>query len=64
MMGQHMTTLEYTVMNESTDSGPLYWNGRDDSGNELSSGLYVIKAVVKSDDGYYVTISQKLLHFK
>jgi hypothetical protein len=64
LMGNHVTTLEYTVMNESTDSGPLFWSGRDDSGNELSSGLYVIKLVVRSDDGYYVTLSQKLLHFE
>jgi hypothetical protein len=64
LMGQHMTTLYYTVRSESTISGPLYWNGRDASGNELSSGLYVYHLLVKSDDGYMSSISQKLLHFK
>jgi hypothetical protein len=64
LMGQHMTTLYYTIQNESTDSGLLTWNGLDDSGNELSAGLYVYTLMVKSDDGYISTLSQKLLHFR
>jgi hypothetical protein len=64
LMGQHMTTLHYSIEPESTESGLLYWNGRDASGNELPSGLYVYHLQVESDDGYLSSTSQKLLHFK
>jgi hypothetical protein len=64
LAGQHMTTLNYKVQTESVESGLLYWNGLDDSGNELSSGLYVYDLVVKTDDGYVASVSQKLLHLR
>jgi hypothetical protein len=64
LMGQQVTTLHYTVQNESAESGPLFWNGTDDSGNALPSGLYVYNLVVRSDDGYISSISQKLLHIR
>jgi hypothetical protein len=64
LTGQHMTSLYYTIQTESTESGPLYWNGRDASGNELSSGLYVYRVLVESDDGYFSSLSQKFFHFK
>jgi hypothetical protein len=62
LMGQRMTTLNYEINTESTVSGLLFWSGRDDSGNELSEGLYVYTIVVTSEDGYTDTLSQKLLH--
>jgi hypothetical protein len=64
LTGQHMTSLYYTIHPESTESGPLYWDGRDASGNELSSGLYVYRVLVESDDGYFSSLSQKFFHFK
>ena len=45
-------------------TGSLVKNGKDKSGNELSAGLYVYTIMVKSDDGYIESISQKLLHFR
>jgi hypothetical protein len=63
LMGQHITTLQYSVQTESTESGVMYWDGRDASGNELPAGLYVYNLVVVSDDGYYSSISQKFLHY-
>jgi hypothetical protein len=62
--GHLVTTLQYAIQPESTDSGLLYWNGRDASGNELSSGLYVYRLLVESDDGYFSSLSQKFFHFK
>jgi len=62
LMGQRVTTLHYEVATESTDSGLLYWSGKDDSGNELSEGLYVYTVVVTSDDGFTETLSQKIIH--
>jgi hypothetical protein len=64
LMGKLLTALEYSVLTESTESGLLYWNGKDASGNELPPGLYVYTLVVKSDDGYVSSLSQKLLHIK
>jgi len=64
LIGQHITTLQYAVQTESTESGLLYWDGRDASGNELPSGLYVYQVLVESDDGYFSSKSQKFLHFK
>lgn len=64
LMGRRMTTLEYTVQSETDEIGPLDWNGRDESGNELSEGLYVYSVVVKSEDGFTAVLSQKLLHIR
>jgi hypothetical protein len=64
LMGQQMTALQYTIPTESTQSGVLYWNGLDDSGNELPAGIFVYRLLVESDDGYLSTTSQKLLHYK
>jgi hypothetical protein len=64
LTGQQLTALQYTFPTESTQSGPLYWNGSDDSGNELSAGLYVYHLQVESDDGYLSSTSQKFLHYR
>ncbi len=64
LSGQLITALHYELHPESTGSGPLYWNGRDASGNELSSGLYVYRLLVESDDGYFSSLSQKFFHSK
>ena len=64
LTGQHVTSLHYAIQSESTESGLLYWNGRDASGNELPDGLYVYQLLVESDDGYFTSISQKFLHIK
>ncbi len=64
MTGLNVANLQYTLQTESAESGPLYWNGLDGSGNALPSGLYVYNLIVKSDDGYVSSISQKLLHIR
>jgi hypothetical protein len=64
LMGQNMTTLHYSVQTESNESGSLFWNGLDGSGNELPAGLYVYQLQVKSDDDYLSSTSQKLFHIK
>lgn len=64
LMGQKMTTLHYFVQTESTDSGLLFWNGLDESGNELPAGLYVYQVQVESDDGYLSSTSQKFFLLK
>lgn len=64
LMGQNMTTLHYSVDTENTESGLLFWNGLDESGNELPAGLYVYQLQVESADGYFASASQKFLHIK
>jgi hypothetical protein len=64
LTGQLLMSLQYEVQTESNGSGLLYWDGLDDSGNELPDGLFVYTILVKSDDGYYSSLSQKLLHIK
>jgi hypothetical protein len=64
LMGQKMTTLHYSVATENIESGELFWNGLDESGNELPAGLYVYQFQVESVDGFFSAASQKLLHTK
>jgi hypothetical protein len=64
LAGQYVTSLKYQTESESNASGPLYWNGRDSSGNELPAGLFVYQLLVESDDGYFTDVSQKFIHFK
>jgi hypothetical protein len=64
LMGQKMSTLHYSVETENTDSGLLYWNGLDESGNEIPAGLYVYQLQVESADGFFSTASQKFLRTK
>jgi hypothetical protein len=64
LMGQQMTTLHYSVESENTESGLLFWNGLDESGNELPAGLFVYQLQVESADGYIAAATQKFLHAK
>lgn len=64
LMGQYITTLHYSVQTENINSGYLFWNGLDESGNEIPAGLYVYQLQVQSDDGFFSTASQKFLHTK
>ena len=64
MMGQLVNHLAYSFTTESTSSTPYYWNGRDSSGNELSSGFYVYRMMVSSEDGYKAEASRKIILIK
>lgn len=64
LTGLQLQTLHYTIQPESVESGPMAWDGKDASGNELVAGFYISTMVVKSDDGYVSSISQKFLHFR
>lgn len=64
LTGRLFTSLNYQVLTESAESGLLYWDGLDARGNELPDGIFVYTVIVRSDDGYQATLSQKLLHIK
>ncbi|MBW6460795.1 MAG: type IX secretion system sortase PorU [Bacteroidales bacterium] len=61
LMGQQVHNLTYSFSSEGISSDPYYWNGKDSSGNELSSGLYVYHLLVRSDDGYMAEASRKII---
>jgi len=64
LSGLFIHELRYAIQPESADSGPLYWNGRDSSGNELLPGLYVYRLKVRSDDGYESILSEKFFRIR
>jgi hypothetical protein len=61
LMGQMACRLEYSFNTENLKSVPYTWNGRNSSGGELPSGLYVYHIKVVSADGTFTEVSQKLM---
>jgi hypothetical protein len=64
LTGQQVSVLNYILPTENIQSSPLFWNGLDDSGGDLPSGLFIYHFQVESDDGFISYTSQKFLHYK
>lgn len=42
----------------------IYWDGRDNNGNEIAQGLYFYKILFKSVDGARIAVKSKLLIYR
>jgi hypothetical protein len=61
LMGQMSCRLDYSFNTENLKSIPFTWYGRNSSGDELPSGLYVYHIRVTSADGTSTEVTQKLM---
>ncbi len=61
MNGSLVKTIEKTIISEGFKSEPIDWDGRNDSGNKLSRGIYIYKLSVRNNDGFYSSKTQKLI---
>ncbi|NIA23801.1 MAG: T9SS type A sorting domain-containing protein, partial [Proteobacteria bacterium] len=55
-----------TIETEDLSAGynQVYWDGRDNSGNEIAQGLYFYKILFKSADGSQIAVKNKLLVYR
>lgn len=61
LSGQRVTTLEGSFTSEETEAGDLYWDGTDEGGEVLSSGLYIYRVIVRASNGYLSEQVNKLM---
>jgi len=60
LLGQEVRTLVDNIT-QSTNSYQIYWNGKDHSGNDVSSGVYYYKLVSQSADKVFEQSKKMLL---
>ena len=58
--GQHIKTLKDTFYDSGYRIGPISWNGKNEYGKIVSSGLYVAKLNIELDNGFYETKSIRI----
>ena len=59
--GRHVATVEDQMNSHNESVGPLRWNGRDQFGNPLPSGLYLYRLTLTGEDGFSRTVSQRMM---
>ena len=59
--GQLVTILEDSFSSEFLISDPIVWNGRNEGGDLLSSGMYIYKVIVKSEMGQVESLTNKMM---
>ena len=55
------TTGPLKVDSEGYESGLLHWDGRDDNGNPVRAGLYLVRLMVRSKYGGATSITAKVI---
>ena len=58
--GQHIKTLKDTFYDSGYRIGPISWNGKNEYGKIVSSGLYIAKLNIELDNGFYETKSIRI----
>lgn len=58
--GQHIKTLKDIFYDSGYRIGPISWNGKNEYGKIVSSGLYVAKLNIELDNGFYETKSIRI----
>ena len=60
-MGRHVASVEDQLDAHNESVGPLRWNGCDQFGNPLPSGLYLYRLTLTDDSGKSRTVSQRMM---
>jgi len=64
MSGQLVKTIESQILSSGFKSEPIEWNGTNNMGAKLNSGLYLYKLYVKNCDGLSAEKTEKLILLK
>lgn len=64
LSGQLVKTIQQTFFADGYRIGPIEWDGRDQNGNKLGSGIYVYRVSVRSSMGKHAEGFQKLVIMK
>ena len=62
--GIHVKTIHQTVPTINYSISPIEWNGRNDAGVKIESGVYIYNIKVLTTDGSYLESSNKLIILK
>jgi len=61
LYGKFIRSLNYEFTSENLESHPMYWNGKDEGGSSISSGVYIFKVVVMAGKGKTAQATQKMI---
>ncbi len=64
LSGQLVKTIRETFFADGYRIGPIEWDGRDENGNKLGSGIYVYRVSVRSSMEQHADAVQKLIIVK
>jgi hypothetical protein len=64
MRGQLVKTINKTLFSGGFSTEPIEWNGSNNYGNKLTSGIYIYKVNIQNTQGYSVTKSERLVIMK
>ncbi|MBR4440168.1 MAG: T9SS type A sorting domain-containing protein, partial [Bacteroidales bacterium] len=64
LAGRHVKTLSGTLSYSGNVSEPIEWDGKDDFGSKIASGVYVYRLWIRDSQGRKATAYEKLLYLK
>ena len=62
--GKIVKTIEQQITTSSYLSSPVYWDGKDDYGDDIGKGVYIYKMKVRAPNGNRVEKIEKLVILK
>jgi len=62
--GKIVKTIEAQILTSSFLSNPIYWDGKDDYGDNIGKGVYIYKMKIRSPNGNKVEKIEKLVILK
>lgn len=61
VLGRKVAVLEKNVATTNHGSEPIRWNGCDDGGSPLPTGLYLYRFTITDENGFSRTVSQRVM---